>query len=65
MSEEVAANLRLWNGWAELHMSGTDYDVEGFIADPASRSQCGSLCVRSRYARDDTIARGGRRGIPL
>lgn len=37
MREEVAANLRLWDGWADLHMSGTDYDVEGFIADPASR----------------------------
>lgn len=37
MREEVAANLRLWDGWADLHMAGTDYDVEGFIADPASR----------------------------
>jgi SAM-dependent methyltransferase len=35
--EEVAVNLRLWNGWADLHMSGTDYDVEGFIASPGSR----------------------------
>jgi len=37
VSEEVAANLRLWEGWAELHLDGTDYDVEGFIADPAAR----------------------------
>lgn len=37
MLEEVAANLRLWEGWTDLHMAGTDYDVEGFIADPASR----------------------------
>ena len=37
MKEELAANLRLWDGWAELHMAGTDYDVEGFIASPASR----------------------------
>jgi SAM-dependent methyltransferase len=35
--EEVAANLRLWDGWTDLHMSGTDYDVEGFVADPESR----------------------------
>lgn len=37
MHEELAANLRLWDGWTDLHMSGTDYDVEGFIADPTSR----------------------------
>lgn len=37
MREEVAANLRLWEGWADLHMSGTGYDVEGFIASPESR----------------------------
>lgn len=37
MREELAANLRLWDGWADLHASGTDYDVEGFIADPSSR----------------------------
>lgn len=37
MLEEVAANLRLWDSWTDLHMSGTDYDVEGFIADPAAR----------------------------
>lgn len=37
MREEVATNLRLWDGWADLHMSGTGYDVEGFIASPESR----------------------------
>lgn len=37
MRKEVAANLELWNGWTDLHMSGTDYDVDGFIADPTSR----------------------------
>jgi SAM-dependent methyltransferase len=37
VSQETAVNLRLWDGWADLHMSGTDYDVEGFVADPASR----------------------------
>jgi SAM-dependent methyltransferase len=35
--DELAANLNLWEGWADLHMDGTDYDVEGFVADPASR----------------------------
>ena len=37
MSEEVAANLRLWDGWTDLHMSGSYYDVEGFVASPESR----------------------------
>jgi SAM-dependent methyltransferase len=37
VSKEVAANLRLWDGWTDLHMSGTDYDVEGFVADPGAR----------------------------
>ena len=37
MREEVAANLKLWDGWTDLHMTGTFYDVEGFVADPASR----------------------------
>jgi SAM-dependent methyltransferase len=37
MREEVAANLRLWDGWTDLHMTGTFYDVEGFVADPTSR----------------------------
>lgn len=37
MREEVTANLELWDGWTDLHMAGTFYDVEGFIADPASR----------------------------
>jgi len=35
--DETAANLQLWEGWADLHMSGTDYDVDGFIANPYSR----------------------------
>jgi len=35
--DEVAANLALWDGWSDLHMAGTDYDVEGFVADPQSR----------------------------
>jgi len=37
MRHETAANLNLWNGWTDLHMSGTDYDVDGFVADPDSR----------------------------
>ncbi|NTU72048.1 MAG: class I SAM-dependent methyltransferase [Coriobacteriia bacterium] len=37
MQEEIAANLRLWDGWSDLHMSGTDYDVDGFVANPESR----------------------------
>ena len=37
MRKEVVANLKLWDGWADLHMSGTDYDVQGFVSDPASR----------------------------
>jgi SAM-dependent methyltransferase len=37
VKDEVAANLALWDGWADLHMAGTDYDVAGFIADPQSR----------------------------
>lgn len=37
MREEVAANLSLWDGWTDIHMSGSFYDVEGFVADPASR----------------------------
>jgi SAM-dependent methyltransferase len=36
MLHEVSKNLELWNGWADLHMSGA-YDVEGFIADPSKR----------------------------
>ena len=36
MLHEVAKNLELWNGWADLHMSGA-YDVDGFIADPSKR----------------------------
>jgi len=37
MRSEVVANLRLWEGWTDVHMNGSDYDVAGFIADPASR----------------------------
>lgn len=37
MGEEVAANLRLWDGWTDIHMAGPFYDVEGFIEDPGSR----------------------------
>lgn len=37
MRDEVAANLRLWDGWTDIHMAGEFYDVEGFVADPASR----------------------------
>ena len=37
MRDEVVANLNLWEGWADLHMAGSDYDVEGFIANPAGR----------------------------
>lgn len=36
-NDEIAANFRLWEGWTDLHLQGSDYDVEGFIADPASR----------------------------
>lgn len=37
MRDELAANLHLWENWTDLHMKGSEYDVEGFIADPASR----------------------------
>ncbi len=37
MEKERAANLELWDAWSELHMTGTDYDVDGFVADPAAR----------------------------
>jgi SAM-dependent methyltransferase len=37
VSDETAANLHLWDGWTDLHMAGTDYDVEGFIAKPGAR----------------------------
>lgn len=37
MTDERAANLFLWENWSAMHMNGTDYDVEGLIADPASR----------------------------
>ncbi len=37
MTDETAANLRLWESWTDIHMAGSFYDVEGFIADPAAR----------------------------
>jgi SAM-dependent methyltransferase len=37
MSDETAANLNLWESWADLHAKGSYYDVEGFIADPGAR----------------------------
>ena len=37
MRDEIAANLHLWENWSEMHMNGTDYDVEGFIANPDAR----------------------------
>lgn len=37
MGKETAANLDLWEGWTDLHMAGSHYDVEGFIGDPCSR----------------------------
>lgn len=37
MNDVTAANLHLWESWSEMHMSGTEYDVEGFLADPSSR----------------------------
>jgi len=33
----VEANRRLWDRWAERHLPSAFYDVEGFVADPASR----------------------------
>jgi len=37
MTDEIAANLHLWENWSEMHMSGTEYDIDGFLADPSSR----------------------------
>lgn len=37
MHDEVAANLELWEGWTDIHLAGSYYDVEGFVADPRSR----------------------------
>jgi SAM-dependent methyltransferase len=37
MNDESAANLSLWEGWTDVHMAGSHYDVEGFIANPAGR----------------------------
>ncbi len=33
----VESNRRLWQAWADLHVGSDFYDVEGFLADPASR----------------------------
>lgn len=35
--DELAVNRRLWDAWTDLHMSGSDYDVAGFVADPSAR----------------------------
>lgn len=37
MRDEVTANLHLWEGWAEIHLGGDFYDVEGFIEHPEMR----------------------------
>lgn len=37
MIDEAAANLHLWENWAEMHMTGTEYDIAGFLADPSAR----------------------------
>ncbi len=33
----VESNRTLWEAWADLHVGSDFYDVEGFLADPASR----------------------------
>ena len=33
----VESNRKLWDAWADLHVNSDFYDVEGFLADPASR----------------------------
>lgn len=35
--DPVTANRELWDGWTGLHVGSDFYDVEGFVADPASR----------------------------
>ena len=35
--QRIEANRALWSRWAELHVPSAFYDVEGFVADPASR----------------------------
>jgi len=37
MRDEMLANLELWNGWTDIHVAGSFYDIEGFIANPSSR----------------------------
>ena len=35
--DRIEANRALWQHWTGLHLPSAFYDVEGFIADPASR----------------------------
>jgi SAM-dependent methyltransferase len=35
--DALAANRDMWDGWTRLHVPSAYYDVEGFVADPASR----------------------------
>lgn len=35
--DRIAANRELWQRWTALHVPSEFYDVEGFVADPASR----------------------------
>lgn len=35
--ERMAANRELWQRWTALHVPSDFYNVEGFVADPASR----------------------------
>lgn len=35
--DRIAANRELWQRWTALHVPSDFYDVEGFVADPASR----------------------------
>lgn len=37
LRERISANNKLWDRWAELHVTSSFYDVEGFVADPAAR----------------------------
>jgi SAM-dependent methyltransferase len=36
-TEGVAANKRLWDGWADLHVAFEFYAVDSFVANPAAR----------------------------
>jgi SAM-dependent methyltransferase len=35
--DPIAANREMWDGWTRLHVPSAYYDVDGFVADPASR----------------------------